>query len=397
MAPVSAGAPTTDFDMYAEEAVRDAQRADGMLRELGAAVYLERYDIWAVGRHEHVRAIVEDWETYSSASRPFHDPATVRPEILVTDDPPKHTAVRAVIQRALSPVVMKRLREDFEREAERHVERLLADGIVEVDGHRDIAAGYVVKVFPDAVGLPAEGREHVLVFGDVAFNTFGPPNEIFQASMARSAEAVEWVGRVVKRDALDPDGIGMQMYAAADAGEISEDDAELLVLTLLAAGADTTVFAIGNLLHAFVDFPEQWQLLRDDPSQARAAFEEILRYDCPARIGGRITTRDVELDGIAIPAGSRLQLLWLAAGRDPRRWDEPERYDLTRRAAGQHIGFGYGIHQCVGQAVARMEGECLLRALAQRVERIELAGEPEPALNLAAHGHSKLPLRLHAA
>jgi cytochrome P450 len=122
----------------------------------------------------------------------------------------------------------------------------------------------------------------------------------------------------------------------------------------------------------------------------------MLRYDCPARYGGRITTRAVEFDGVELPAGARLLLLWLAAGRDPRRWEDPDRYDLTRKVTG-HIGLGFGIHACVGQALARMEGETLFAALARRVERIELAGEPDAAVNMAAHGHEHLPLRLHVA
>ena len=290
----------SDLDMFAVEAVCDPQTYDAHLREQAPAVYLPEYDIWVTGRHEHVYEAARDFETFSSTSRPFHDPNSIRPEILLTDDPPEHPRVRAVIQRAISPAVIKRMREDFVREAD------------------------------------------------------------------------------------------------AESGEIGWDEAELLVKTLFSAGSDTTIFGIGNLLQAFARFPDQWDLLRADPSRSRAAFEEMLRYDCPARYGGRITTRAVEFDGVELPAGARLLLLWLAAGRDPRRWEDPDRYDLARKVTG-HIGLGFGIHACVGQALARMEGETLFAALARLVEWIELAGEPEAAVNMAAHGHDHLPLRLHVA
>lgn len=394
MPDVAAQPYVSDLDMFALDAVRDPQTFDGALREHAPAVYLKRYDIWAIGRHADVYEAARDFETYSSTSRPFHDPNSIRPEILLTDDPPEHPRVRAVIQRAISPAVIKRMREDFVREAEAHVDRLLSNGSVELDGRHDIASPFVLKVFPDAIGLPEEGREHLVRFGDAAFNTFGPPNEIFHEGLRKGADALEWVEVNCKPEVMRPGGMGATIYAAAESGEVTWEEAELLVKTLFAAGSDTTIFGIGNLLAAFARFPDQWDLLRADPSRSRAAFEEMLRYDCPARYGGRITTRAVDFDGVGVPAGARLLLLWLAAGRDPRRWEDADRYDLTRKVTG-HVGLGFGIHACVGQALARMEGETLFAALARRVQRIELAGEPEAAVNMAAHGHEHLPLRLH--
>lgn len=391
-----AQAPISDFDPFSEDAVRNAQTYDGMLREEAPLLYLSKYDIWVVGRHDDVRAIVGDWESFSSTSRPFHDPASLLPEILVTDDPPKHSRVRPVIQKVLSPATMKRMRDQFAQAADELVDRLMANGTVELDGHLDVAAAYVLKVFPDAIGLPDEGRHHLIHFGDAVFNTFGPPNEIYRRGMERAASAIAWVETSCKREALQPDGLGEELYAAADRGEVTQAEAELLVKTIYSAGSDTTIFGIGSLLRAFAEFPDQWEILKADPSLSRQAFEEILRYDCPARFGGRITSREVEIAGVRVPAGSRLMLLWMAAGRDPRRWENPERYDLNRKLTG-HVGMGFGIHACVGQALARMEGECIFAALARKVDRIEMIGAPQTAINMAAHGHDKLPIRLHAA
>src|SRR5689334_8739783 len=221
----------SDLDMFSLEAVRDPQTHDALLREQAPAVHLERYDIWATGRHEHVYAAARDWETFSSTSRPFHDPTSIRPEILLTDDPPEHPRVRTVIQRAISPAVIKRMREDFEREAEAQVDRLLrgAGSVVELDGRHDIASPFVLKVFPDAIGLPDEGREHLVRFGDAAFNTFGPPNEIFQEGLRKGADALEWVEVNCKPEVMRPRGMGATIYAAAESGEVTWDEAELLV------------------------------------------------------------------------------------------------------------------------------------------------------------------------
>jgi cytochrome P450 len=388
--------PVSDFDPFTEDAVRDAQVGDGMMREQSPVLYLEKYNIWVVGRHDDVHAVAGDWQNFSSTSRPFHDPKSLLPEILVTYDPPEHTRVRPVIQKVLSPAAMKRMREGFARAADDLVDRLLAHGTVELEGHVDLAAAYVLKAFPDAIGLPDADRHHLLHFGDAVFNTFGPRNDIFRRGVERAAPAIEWVEKNCRREALQPGGLGAALYEAADRGEVTDDEAELLVKTIYAAGSDTTIFGIGSLLRAFAEFPDQWAALRADPSRSRQAFEEILRYDCPARYGGRITMREVEVAGYRIPEGERVMLLWMAAGRDPRRWENPGQYDLDRKLTG-HVGMGFGIHACVGQAVARMEGECIFSALDKRVERIELTGEPEIAINMAAHGHDKVPVRLHAA
>jgi cytochrome P450 len=391
MTTMTADTPVSDVDMYSPEAIRDMHACDAQLREQAPVVYLSKYNIWATGRHEHVREVMRDYETYSSKSRPFHDPATVRPVILVDDDPPRHTKLRELFQRVLAPPILQRMKEVFELEAERLVDRLLARG--EVDGHQDVAVGYVLKVFPDVMGCPDEDRENVLLFGELAFNTLGPPNDILRVSFERGAASLPWIDEKCKRNAIRPGVFGAEFFAAVDAGELSEEEAELLTKTFYAAGTDTTICAIENLLHAFAENPAEWQLVRQEPGLVRSAFDEILRYDAPARVGGRITTRETTIGGVRIPAGARISTLLLAAGRDPRAWTEAERFQVRRRSNG-HVGLGVGIHACVGQMLARMEGEAIFSAFARKVERIEPAGNPVRSPNMIAHGWSRLPLRL---
>jgi cytochrome P450 len=384
--------PTSDYDPFTEEAILDAHRYDGALRDLGPAVYLERYDVWAVARFADVQAMLPDHERFTSTNRPFFDPAAIRPAILLTEDPPEHTRTRSVIMRSLSAPALRKMQTEFDRAAVALVDRLLESGGV-VDGHLDIASAYVLEVFPDILGLSKEGRHHLLRFGDAAFNAFGPANEIQRRGMERAADAIAWVDRSVKREAVEPDGLGGQMFKAADAGEITEHEAELLVRTLFAAGSDTTIYGIGSMIRAFAENPDQYQIVREEPKLARNAFEEVLRYESPSRFGGRATTAETVIDGVTLPAGARIMVMFLAAGRDPRRWENAETFDVRRKVVG-HINLGYGIHACAGQALARIEGQAVLNALIAKVKAIEPAGEPERAVNFQAHGHEHIPVRL---
>jgi cytochrome P450 len=391
---MSSEIPSTDIDMFSAESVRNARRVDDSIRELAPVVRLERENIVVLGRHEHVAGGLVDWKSFSSKSRPWHDPNSVRPEILLTDDPPRHTQVRAVIGRALSPRAMKEMEGSFKRDAAILVDGLLDRG--EVDAVKDITARYVHKVLPDLMGLPMQGRENMTPFGNAVWATMGPANALFDAAMAGAGNSFEWVDQACNRGNIRPDSLGGEMYAAADCGEISEQDAKLLTLTILSAGADTTVITMANAINAFARFPEQYEILRDDPTLLRNAFDETLRWDSPSRLAGRIATRDIEIGEYVVPEGTRCGLLFAAANRDPRKWDEPERFDIRRDLRG-HVGWGQGIHMCVGKALAQMEADALLGEIVRRVARIEPTGEPEPWMTTIGHGPIKVPVRLHAA
>ncbi len=388
--------PSTDIDMFSAESVRDARSVDDGLREMAPVVWLDRENIAMLGRYEHVAKGLVDWKAFSSTSRPWHDPNSVRPEILLTDDPPRHTQVRAVIGRALSPKAMKQMEDAFRREAEILVDDVMRHAGDEIDAVKDITARYVHKVLPDLMGLPTEGRENMTPFGNAVWATMGPMNELFHEAMAQAGNSFEWVDKACSRESIRSDSLGGEMYAAADRGEISEQDAKLLTLTILSAGADTTVITMGNAINAFARFPEQYRLLRADPSLLRNAFDEALRWDSPSRMAGRIAKQDVQIDDHVIPEGTRCGLMFSAANRDPRKWDAPERYDINRDLRGQ-VGWGQGIHMCVGKALAQAEADALLGEIVKRVARIEPAGEPEPWMTTIGHGPIKVPVRLHAA
>jgi hypothetical protein len=185
----------------------------------------------------------------------------------------------------------------------------------DIDAIRDLAEAYPLSVFPDAIGLPREGRENLLPYGNMAFNAFGPRNELFEESFANAQKVMGWIQGQCQRDALDPEGIGAQVYRAAGEEAVSEEEAGLLVRSLLTAGLDTTIFGLGAALYCFARFPDQWQALRADPQKARGAFEEVIRYISPVQTFFRTTTRAVDVSGVSIAPDQKV-MLFLAA-REP--------------------------------------------------------------------------------
>lgn len=385
----------SDEDPFSAAAVRNARAVDDRLRELAPAVKLSRENITLLTRYQHVATGLRDWRTFSSTSRPWHDPKSVRPELLLTDDPPKHTAVRAVIAAALAPRALARMAEAFDADAEALVLRLREKSGTTIDAMAEITRPFVYKVLPDLLGIPAAGRENLYAFGNMVWATLGPVNELFHAAMKDSGPIIEWVERCCDRENLAPGSLGMQMFLAADRGEITPDEAKLLVGILLSAAADTTVMTLGNVIRAFALFPEQYQRVRQDATLVRAAFEESLRWDSPSRLAGRITMQDVEIDGVVIPKGERCGLMFAAANRDPRQWPQADNFDVRRDNRG-HLGWGLGIHACVGRVLAGLEADALLRAVARHIRSFEAAGEAQPWMTTIGHGPEKLPIRFTA-
>jgi cytochrome P450 len=383
-------------DLFNAAAVRDARAVDDRTRELAPVVKLARENITLLGRYEHVAAGLRDWKTFSSTSRPWHDPRSIRPELLLTDDPPKHTRVRAAIAAALSPQVLGKIAEALRADAAALVIALKHQSGTTIDAVTQITQAFVYKVLPDLLGIPLAGREHLYAFGNMVWATMGPMNELYHAAMQDTGPVIEWAGACIKRENLARDSLGMQTFLAADRGDITHDEAQLLIGILLSAAADTTVITLANAIRAFSLFPGQYRLVRANRSLVRAAFEESLRWDSPSRMAGRIAMRDVEIEGVVIPAGERCGLMFAAANRDPRKWSEPDRFDVERDNRA-HLGWGYGVHSCVGRVLAGLEADALLGAVVEHIESFEPAGEPDPWMTTIGHGPAKLPVRFTAA
>ncbi|OYN98609.1 cytochrome P450 [Propionibacteriaceae bacterium ES.041] len=389
-----------DDDPFGPEILADPHDFLTRLREAGPLVRLSRYDVLAVGRYAEAYAALVDWQRcISSAGVGLADFRTEKPwrppSLLLEADPPRHDAPRAVLTKVLSARALRRLREQWQADAAAVVDRALAGG-GELDGVTDLAEAFPLRVFPDAVGLTPEGREHLLPYGSFAFNAFGPRNEIVTEAAKTVQPHVDWVSEQTARDRLAPGGFGAQIWEAADRGDITHEQAPLMVRSLLTAGVDTTVNGIAATLYALASNPSEYDRLRADPGLGRLAFEEAVRWESPVQTFFRTATAPVPLGGAEVPADQKLLVFLGSANRDPRHWSDPDRYDLTRDPSG-HVGFGMGIHQCAGQHVARMEAEILLGEIARRVAKIELVGDPVRKLNNTLRSWQRLPLRLHAA
>ena len=283
------------------------------------------------------------------------------------------------------------MRERFAVAASAKVDELLARK--SFDAIADLAEAFPMSVFPDAMGLKQEGRENLLPYAGLVFNAFGPPNQLRQDAIDRSAPHQAYVAEQCQRENLARDSFGGCIHAAADNGEISEAEAPMLVRSLLSAGIDTTVNGIGAAVYCLARFPDQLARLRQDPTLARNAFEEAVRFESPVQTFFRTTTRDIELSGHRIGEGEKVLMFLGAANRDPRRWENADQYDIGRKTSG-HVGYGSGIHMCVGQLVARLEGETMMSALARKVSKIEITGPVKRRYNNTLRGLESLPVTI---
>lgn len=392
--PAPAGVPQLDLDPFSIPFLNDLGAGHAALRDAGPYVWLSQYRIGAVARYAQVREVLMDWQTFSSARgvgmEDFELHSRFRlPSLILETDPPQHTRSRNVLGKVLSPPVLKGLRERFFREAEELVDDLL--GRRSFDGMKDLAEAYPLRVFPDAIGMAREGRDKLLPHAEMLFNSFGPRNEIFQKSADNANFA--WVERQGQREFLNQDGLGIMVHDRAQEAGMTPDEAAMLVRALLQAGLDTTINGLGATLHALANAPDQWALLRKNPTLAKAAFDEAIRLESPVQTFFRTATKNAVLGESPVNAGDKILMFLGSANRDPRQWREPDRYDIMRKTVG-HLGFGAGIHACVGQLLSKLEADALLSTLARKVKSIHLTGSATLRCNNTLRGFASLPLEI---
>lgn len=384
------------LDPFDEAFLADPYAHHAALRDAGPVVWLEPIGAFGMARYAEVQPALRDHVTFCSGrgvglSDFAREEPWRPPSLLLEADPPLHLRTRGLMNKVVSLASLKALRPHWEERAEQLVDILVDKR--RFDAVTELSEVYPMTIFPDAVGLRAEGREHLLTYAAATFNAFGPRNAVFERSNAAAAEAVEWVAESCRRENLADEGWGAAIYAASDRGECSAAEAERLVRSLLSAGVDTTVNGIGHLILALASHPGEYARLREGPGLTRQAFDESLRWDSTVQTFFRTTTRPVDVAGTIIPEGAKVLLFLAAANRDPRKWAEPDRFIVDRPTSG-HVGFGFGIHQCLGQMVARLEGELILGALLKRVREIRMAGEPRRRLNNTLHAISGLPVEV---
>lgn len=386
--------PVWDIDPYDPRILVAPDSYYAELRAKGPFVYIPKYAILACGRHAEVKEVFSDWERFVSSRgvglQDFKLETPWRPaSIILETDPPDHSRARKAMMRALSPKVIAGLKETFQTAADALIEDLLKVG--EFDGISELAEIYPTSVFPEAVGLRNSDRRMFLEYGSMVFNALGPNNEIRQHAMAQAPEIVPWISEQCKRENLRQDGIGAVIYEAADSGEITENEAGMLVRSLLSAGVDTTVTGIGSMLWCLAQHPAAFERLKQDPDLARPAFEEVLRLTSPVHSFCRTANIDTEVSGIKITEGTKILCVLGAANLDEAQWPDATNFDVTRKPMG-HMALGAGIHNCVGQNLARAEVGAVLSTLIRKVTSIQMTGPAVWRANNAVHALSSLPV-----
>jgi cytochrome P450 len=376
-AAASTDIPALHGDPFAIETILNPYALHEQLREAGPVAYLEKYNSYAVGRFEDVRNILKDWQNFTSAGgaglSDIRKPGNWRePGPIVEADPPDHTTVRAVLSRIISPAVIRGWREAFDREAAALAERVCAAG--EVDGAIDIAEAFVTKVFPESLGLKPH-RKNMVTVGNYNFNATGPKNALFERSQIELAKIADWFANAQQRDGVVTGSFAEMIFLAEEAGELGPGVAQGAVRSFLRGGMDTTISGIGSSLMLLSRHPEVWRALRHDRSRLKFVFDEAIRVESPIQSYYRTTKRPVEVAGTLLEAGMKVQLFIGSANRDPRKWARPEAFDIQRGAI-PHLAFGFGIHVCIGQLIARMEAESVFNALLDQVAVILPSGEP---------------------
>lgn len=379
---------TSDIDLWSDEVLLDPYPVFTELREQAAAVRLEKNDVWVLTRYQEIREALGNWEAFSSTAVAFNpDMNGALVGTSLATDPPQHEALRSALTENLSPRALRKLKASIDQKADD-----LVAGVVErgsFDAISDLARELPLQVVLDLIGVQGDVRDKILDWGAAAFNVLGPMNERTAQNFPLAGELFHWA-TTLQREELVEGSMGRAIFDAGHRGEIPAANCGKIVHQYVAAGLDTTIAAIGNAIAAFGANPDQYDLLRQDASLIPAAFNETLRYEALMHAQGRGTTKDVDVDGTIIPAGSQVALLFCAGNRDPRHYQDPDTF-LVERNPIDHLSFGYGVHGCAGQGLARLEAFAVLDALRRRVKAFTV-GEGVRKINNSSRGLDSLPV-----
>ncbi|ANI39092.1 cytochrome P450 [Mycolicibacterium vaccae] len=381
VAVVEAQDPGVVFDPFSAEFYRDPHTAYPRLRAEAPVYYNATHEFYALSRHADVAAGLKDFATYSSAygvdlgmvRRGEKVPA----KMLISIDPPEHRAMRSLVNKVFTPRAMEALRAMVSQTVERFLGAVQGR---EFDVVQDFSVYFPVDVITQMLGVPEKYRQQVRLWIDESLHR--EPGQIDMSESGMQAMAETWLMyyELIKQRREEPRD---DMISALIAAEVTREDGTVDRLrdseiagfaTLLGgAGAETVTKLVGSAAVTFAHHPGQWRRLCEDRGRIGVAIEELLRYDSPVQYNVRRSTRDVTLHGVTIPAGAPVFLLGASANRDPDAWTAPDVFDIDRdRAEAQNLGFGYGIHSCLGAALARLETSIALDKLLDFMPRYEV-------------------------
>jgi cytochrome P450 len=353
--------------------------------------------LWVVSRHAQTMAVLCDPETYSShtgGDRPFggtaikDEPGSGR--VLNMMDDPRHRRVRGLVNQGFTPRMIGRLEPEL-RESTREILDEVADE-EEFDFVSRVARELPLRAICMVLGVPQSDRSMLGEWVDRAIETDASAilGREFATKIADYGAAISARKRVEPAD----DILSVIVHAKLDDGSPQLDDGELasFFLLLFAAGAETTRSATAGGMKALIEFPDQMMKLRSDPAVMKTAIEEIVRWTTPSCYKRRTATRDTELLGQKIRAGEKVTFWEMSANRDETVFEDPFEFDVTR-SPNPHVGFGQGVHFCLGANLARLEMRVMFESLLERYEDFELSSPHEWVTNNRLFGLKRLPVR----
>ncbi|MDQ2763507.1 MAG: cytochrome P450 [Pseudomonadota bacterium] len=384
-------APLTAFpiDLFSEASLRVPFDDYRRLRDAGPAVRLRRPDVHAIGRFADVQAALRASDILVSGegvgfSDAFNAPKGMN---VIQSDGDLHRRLRTAVTKPLSPARLRDVRPDLKAMIASRVETLVGRGWF--DGMAELARFLPVEAVSHFVGLPGVGRERMLEWAAAAFNVIGPDHD--PADILSLREAFGFLA-TLSDDTVREGSWAKELFASVESGRLSQPEAMAAISAYVIPSLDTTILAKGHLLANLARDPEQLQLLRQRPELIPAAVLEGVRRDAVIRWFSRVAISDYDADGVVVPKGARVMLLYGCANRDERHYEDPDRFDITRDAR-DHLAWGTGPHMCAGMHLARIEMEVMLEALVESGAAIE-AGEPVLGANRGLYGFKALPLRL---
>jgi cytochrome P450 len=389
-----AAIPVSDVNPFELDVRLDPYAFYNELREMGPVVHLRSLDLYAVSRFADVRRVLADQRVFSSAQGVAQNAAmnAAMAGSIVGTDPPEHTRLREILGRPLTPAKLVPMRERLSQLSAEQVERILREGDV-VEAVSQIAWFLPLTVVTELVGMPDDATARMLPWAAASFNGMAP--DIMPGTAPALATIGEMIGYVADPslpDRLRPGSWSAQLHEASVRGEIDYEQFLSMLQGYLMPSLDTTIFAMSNLLWLLANNPDQWELLRSRPNLIPRAIHEAIRIESPVQFFSRVATEDTEIDGTPIKAGSRVFVIYAAGNRDPRRFENPNRFQIERDST-DHVGFGHSAHRCVGMNLALMEITAMLTALVGKVRAIELI-DAKRADNAILRGFEKLSLRL---
>jgi cytochrome P450 len=397
--------PTLVFDPFSEEFFTDPYPTYRRMREEAPVYYDAEHDFYALSRHADVAAAFKDHQTYSSArgvdlGMVKKDEMPPESRSLIFMDPPEHRRMRSLVNKVFTPRAITAMKDTVTELIEYHLARVDPR---QFDVVADFSALFPVEVISTVLGVPAEHRQQIRQWVDATLHREPGQIEMDETNWEAVTQLGAFYYDLIQQRRKQPrDDMISGLIAAEverdDGGATRLDDIEITgFATLLGgAGAETVTKLVGNAIVQFARNPDQWQKLLDDRSTVPAAIEEVLRYEAPAQYNVRYSLKDVHLHGVTIPAGKPVFLLGGAANRDPDAFTDAEKFDIDRdRTEAQNLGFGYGVHSCLGAALARMESAIALEKLLDLMPRYEVIWDGCKRVSMQnVAGWSNVPVRV---